>query len=229
MQETQVQSLGQADPLEKGVATHPVFLPGEFHGEMSLVGYTVRGVAKSWMQLSIHPFFIAILKTEPIAILSNSCLSLCLPQACPWRMRGQKEIHRWPPTKAPSIYCHVGALTAWNSQVTPHEETEHLWPCGSVHSVELSGHLPRRHRASLAMRECSQRGNEPLSAFFTWASPLQGPLFPTCSPVEVQCQSAGANTVYVSVTKGASFRIRGHFHLSSWIRQWKVEGLNNRH
>ena len=94
MQETQVQSLGQADPLEKGVATHPVFLPGKFHGEMSLVGYKVHGVAKSWMQLSIHPFFIAILKTEPIAILRNSRLSLCLPQACPWRMRGQKEIHR---------------------------------------------------------------------------------------------------------------------------------------
>ena len=112
MQETQVQSLGEADPLEKGVATHPVFLPGKFHGEMSLVGYKVHGVAKSWMQLSIHPFFIAILKTEPIAILRNSRLSLCLPQACPWRMRGQKEIHRWPPMKAPSIYCHVGALRA---------------------------------------------------------------------------------------------------------------------
>ena len=29
MQETQVQSLGWEDPLEKEMATHPVFLPGE--------------------------------------------------------------------------------------------------------------------------------------------------------------------------------------------------------
>ena len=32
MQKTQVQSLDWADPLEKGMATPPVFLPGEFHG-----------------------------------------------------------------------------------------------------------------------------------------------------------------------------------------------------
>ena len=29
MQEAQVQSLGEEDPLEKGMATTPVFLPGE--------------------------------------------------------------------------------------------------------------------------------------------------------------------------------------------------------
>ena len=39
MQETQVQSLGQEDPLEKGMATTPVFLPGEFHRQRSLVSY----------------------------------------------------------------------------------------------------------------------------------------------------------------------------------------------
>ena len=38
MQETQVQSLDQDNPLEKGMATTPVFLPGEFHGQRSLVG-----------------------------------------------------------------------------------------------------------------------------------------------------------------------------------------------
>ena len=40
MQDTQVQSLGQEDPLEKGMATTPVFLPGEFHGQRSLVCYS---------------------------------------------------------------------------------------------------------------------------------------------------------------------------------------------
>ena len=38
MQETWLQSLGREDPLEKGMATTPVFLPGEFCGQRSLVG-----------------------------------------------------------------------------------------------------------------------------------------------------------------------------------------------
>ena len=37
-QEMQVQSLDQEDPLEEGVATHPVFLPGESHGHRSPAG-----------------------------------------------------------------------------------------------------------------------------------------------------------------------------------------------
>ena len=32
--------LGQEDPLEKGMATTPVFLPGESHGQKSWVGYS---------------------------------------------------------------------------------------------------------------------------------------------------------------------------------------------
>ena len=39
MQKTQVRSLGQEDPLEKEMATQPVFLPGEFHGQKSLESY----------------------------------------------------------------------------------------------------------------------------------------------------------------------------------------------
>ena len=59
-QETWVQPLGQEDPLEKEMATHSsilawniplkmewqptqVFLPGEFHGQRSLVGYSPWG------------------------------------------------------------------------------------------------------------------------------------------------------------------------------------------
>ena len=40
MRETQVQSLGQEDPLEKEMAPTPVFLPGESHGWRSLMGYS---------------------------------------------------------------------------------------------------------------------------------------------------------------------------------------------
>ena len=47
MQETQVQSLSREDPLEKGMATNPVFLPGEFHGQRSLAGYGPWGRQES--------------------------------------------------------------------------------------------------------------------------------------------------------------------------------------
>ena len=50
MQETQVQSLGWEDPLEKEMAT-PVFLPGESHGRRSQGGYSPLG-RKSQTQLS---------------------------------------------------------------------------------------------------------------------------------------------------------------------------------
>ena len=42
-----VQTLGQEEPLKKGMATTPVFLPGEFHGQRSLVGYSPWGPKES--------------------------------------------------------------------------------------------------------------------------------------------------------------------------------------
>ena len=43
MWETQAQSLGWEDPWEKGMTTHSVFLPGESHGQRSLMGYSPWG------------------------------------------------------------------------------------------------------------------------------------------------------------------------------------------
>ena len=40
MQEMRIQSLGGKDPLEEEMATTPVFLPEEFHGQGSLAGYS---------------------------------------------------------------------------------------------------------------------------------------------------------------------------------------------
>ena len=40
MQETWVQFLGQKDPWEKEMAAAPVLLPGEFHRQRSLAGYS---------------------------------------------------------------------------------------------------------------------------------------------------------------------------------------------
>ena len=50
VQETRTPSLGQEDPE---TATTPVLLPGESHGQRSLVGYGPR-VAKSWTRLSTY-------------------------------------------------------------------------------------------------------------------------------------------------------------------------------
>ena len=42
-----VGSLGQENPLEMGMATHSVFLPGKSHGQRSLVGYSPLGHKES--------------------------------------------------------------------------------------------------------------------------------------------------------------------------------------
>ena len=47
VQETQVQSLGWEEPLEKKWLPTLVFLLGEFHGQRSLVGYSPWGY-KEW-------------------------------------------------------------------------------------------------------------------------------------------------------------------------------------
>ena len=43
MWDTWVRSLGQEDPLEKGMAAYSVFLPAESHGQKSLEGYSSQG------------------------------------------------------------------------------------------------------------------------------------------------------------------------------------------
>ena len=49
MRETWVRSLGWEDPLEKGMASTPVFWPGESHGQRSLAGYGLWGRKESDM------------------------------------------------------------------------------------------------------------------------------------------------------------------------------------
>ena len=45
--ENGIQSLGWEDPLEEEMATTPVFLPGEPHGQRSLAGYSPWGHKES--------------------------------------------------------------------------------------------------------------------------------------------------------------------------------------
>ena len=49
-----VQPLGQEDPWSRRWQLNPVFLPGKFHGQRSLVGCIAHGVTKSQTCLSTH-------------------------------------------------------------------------------------------------------------------------------------------------------------------------------
>ena len=55
MQETRVQSLGWEDPQERKWQPTPVFLPGEFHEQRSLAGYSSWGVTKVGHNLATKP------------------------------------------------------------------------------------------------------------------------------------------------------------------------------
>ena len=55
-QETRVQSLGWKMPWSRNWQPTPVFLPGQFHEQRSLVG-TVHGVSQSWTRQHTHSFF----------------------------------------------------------------------------------------------------------------------------------------------------------------------------
>ena len=54
MREIWVQSLGQGDPLEKEMATTPLFLPGKFHGRRILVGCSPWGRRESDTTERLH-------------------------------------------------------------------------------------------------------------------------------------------------------------------------------
>ena len=76
--ETQVQSLGQGDPLEESMAVTPVFLPGESHGQRSLMVYSQCG-RKEW--LNTHEKisrFPSVLATKPNPGQSGTALRHCL-------------------------------------------------------------------------------------------------------------------------------------------------------
>ena len=62
VQETWVPSLVQKNPWRRECQPTPVFLPGEFHGQRSLVGYSPRSLQESDMseQLSLLLYSVAL-------------------------------------------------------------------------------------------------------------------------------------------------------------------------
>ena len=79
-QETQVQTLGQEDPLEEEMATIPVFLPEKSQGQRSLAGYSSKGCEESDLteRLSMHAHQTSNTKYLGTAVWVNSnAKSLC--------------------------------------------------------------------------------------------------------------------------------------------------------
>ena len=62
MQEARVQSLGQKDALEKGMATCFSILSGEFHGQRT----SIHGVAKSQNNWAMNTFTIFFFHTMKV-------------------------------------------------------------------------------------------------------------------------------------------------------------------
>ena len=75
MQETWVQSLSQEDPLEEEMATYSIFLPGESHGQRSLVGYSPWGNKELDMteRLSTHITYYIGLSRGLSEIMHMTC------------------------------------------------------------------------------------------------------------------------------------------------------------
>ena len=79
LQKIQVQSLGQEDPLEQGMATPtPVFMPGEFHGWRSLAGYSPWGLKELDTTERLHFHLCTWRGQGATAIITLSCKHLQL-------------------------------------------------------------------------------------------------------------------------------------------------------
>ena len=67
MQEARVGSLGREDPLEKEWQSTPVFLPGKFHGQRSLVGCRPWGLKESDTTEGVTFTFFHFLDSENLS------------------------------------------------------------------------------------------------------------------------------------------------------------------
>ena len=63
----QVQSLGLEDPLEEGMATHSVFLPGESHGQRSPADYSLWGCKEQRSDFALRMWLIHFFVQQKLA------------------------------------------------------------------------------------------------------------------------------------------------------------------
>ena len=131
MRETRVQSLGREDPLRRKWQPTPVFLPGESHGQRSLVGYSPRGRKESGMTERLHFHFHAVIQG---ALVTNTSV---------WDGHGVTGPPRAPPGGfSLSRQRHMPASPLRPQPPTP-------WPGGLTRQTSPSPRTPRK-----AAHEC---------------------------------------------------------------------------
>ena len=99
MQEILVGTLGQEDALEEAWQPTPIFLPGKFHGQKNLAGYSPWGCNESntteWAQT--NPIYIEVLYASAEQILL-SCWYLPHQYLTSWPIPSVKERTSYPYT-----------------------------------------------------------------------------------------------------------------------------------
>ena len=88
MPETWVRSLGWEDPLEKEMATHSVFLPGESRGRKSLVGYSPWGHRESDTTEKLHFTSLVAQSVRNLSAMQEAWVDPWVGKI-PWRRKWQ--------------------------------------------------------------------------------------------------------------------------------------------
>ena len=79
MQETQVRSLGQEDTQRREWLPTPVFLPGEFHGQRSLEGYSPWGRQESDMTEQLRLLSSPVQALQSVSLTNHNVSRLLFP------------------------------------------------------------------------------------------------------------------------------------------------------
>ena len=112
MQETQVQSLGQEDLLEKETATYSSILAWKIPWMEEPGRATVHGVAKSWTRLSDFTFLLSFMIWSTLSLKKKNWSASEVAQTCPTLCNHMdcnlpRLLHPWNfPGKNTGVGCH---------------------------------------------------------------------------------------------------------------------------
>ena len=101
MQETQVRSLGWKDPCRREWQPTPVSLPGVFHGQRSLAGYSLWGQEES----NMTEWHCTTLQTSGVCLCAQS-LSQNRLSVTPRAVVGQAPLPMGLPSRNTGVGCY---------------------------------------------------------------------------------------------------------------------------
>ena len=106
MRETRFRSLGWEDPLEKAVATTPVFLPGKSHRRRIRVGYSPwdRKESDTTERLPFLSFLSLVEKRAVLCLVTQLCPTLWDPMHCSLPV---SSVHGASAGKNIGVGCHA--------------------------------------------------------------------------------------------------------------------------